>query len=99
MVVLLCAQTLKRLNFRFYCQCVNSFIILEMTPTNAGWLNTIYYAAYTIGRLVSIPLSTIASPAIIIVNSCIGCLFATIILIFFGNYNSYALFASTGNFI
>ena len=68
-----------------------------MTPTNAGWLNTIYYAAYTIGRLVSVPLSTIVSPAKIIMSSCVACLLATVIMILFGNYNSYALFASTGN--
>ena len=67
-----------------------------MTPTGAGWLNTIYFATYLAGRLVSIPLSTMVSPSTIIVGSSLGTLVATVILIFFGIYESIALFISTG---
>ena len=67
-----------------------------MTATNAGWLNTVYYATYTVGRLLSIPLSTMISPAKIITCSCLGALTATIIMVFFGINNSLGLFISTG---
>ena len=67
-----------------------------MTATTAGWLNTVYYATYTIGRLASIPLSTMVSPSKIIIASSLGCLIATIILIFFGINNSLAFFLSVG---
>ena len=32
---------------------------LNLSAEYAGWLNTLYYANYMVGRLVSIPLSTI----------------------------------------
>ena len=34
---------------------------LNLSPEYAGWLNTLYYANYMVGRLVSIPLSTIGN--------------------------------------
>ena len=67
-----------------------------MTATTAGWLNTVYYATYCIGRLISIPLSTKVSPSKIIIGSSLGCLLATVILVFFGINNYLAFFISVG---
>ena len=68
---------------------------LNFSPAFAGWLNTLYYANYMIGRLVSIPLSTVVSPTTIIFVSLIGCLINALVIVFFGNYNVIILFAST----
>ena len=57
-----------------------------------GWLNTIYFGHYLIGRIISIPLSTIIPPSVIISISILGCLLSTTILVSFGTYNTYALF-------
>ena len=42
---------------------------LKMPLTTAGWLNTVFFLNYLAGRLVSIPLSTMVSPAKIILGS------------------------------
>ena len=68
---------------------------LNLSPAFAGWLNTLYYANYMIGRLVSIPLSTVVSPTTIIFVSLIGCLINALVIVFFGNYNVIILFATT----
>ena len=65
-------------------------------PDTAGWLNAIYFGHYLIGRMVSIPLSTLISPSVIIFVTLLGCLLSTIILVSFGIYQSYALFIATG---
>ncbi len=69
---------------------------LGLTPASAGWLYTIYYATYTLGRLCSIPLSTLVSPATIIFGAIFCCVIGSSVLIIFGNYNSLALFVATG---
>ena len=68
---------------------------LKLSPELAGWLNTLYYANYMIGRLVSIPLSTIISPTKIIFISLSGCMINAIVIVLFGNYNVIILFTTT----
>ena len=68
---------------------------LNLSPELAGWLNTLYYANYMIGRLVSIPLSTIISPTKIIFISLSGCMINAIVIVLFGNYNVIILFTTT----
>ena len=69
---------------------------LDLNPSSAGALNTIYFANYLIGRLISIPLSTKVSPRSIILSCNLGCILAASMLIVFGNYSSWALFGATG---
>ena len=68
---------------------------LNLSPELAAWLNTLYYANYMIGRLVSIPLSTILSPTKIIFISLSGCMINAIAIVLFGNYNVIILFTTT----
>ena len=68
---------------------------LDLSPEYAGWLNTLYYANYMIGRLISIPLSTIVSPTVMIFISIIGCLINAIVIVTFADFNSVILFTAT----
>ena len=45
---------------------------LKLSPEYAGWLNTTYFANYLLGRLISIPLSTLLAPNSIISLSLLG---------------------------
>ena len=68
---------------------------MAMSAKDAGWLNSVYFLLYLVGRIISIPLSTWITPAGIIVNSLIGCLTASIILVTIGTTDSIALFVAT----
>ena len=69
---------------------------LKLSAQHAGWLNTVYFVSFLIGRIVGIPLSMIISPTIIIYGASIGCLVSSIILIYIGMHNVVALFVCTG---
>ena len=69
---------------------------LRLPASTAGWLNTLYYSSYFIGRMISIPLAAIFSPAKLIFITSIGCLVSTLILCFWGNTHAWALFLSMG---
>ena len=69
---------------------------LKLSAQHAGWLNTVYFVSFLIGRIVGIPLSMIISPTFIIFGASIGCLVSSIILIYIGMHNIVALFVCTG---
>ena len=68
---------------------------LDMLPEYAGWLNTLYYASYMVGRLICIPLSTMVSPTVMIFISIIGCLINSAVIVTFAAQNSVILFTAT----
>ena len=65
---------------------------LKMSLSRAGWLNTVFFVNYLVGRLVSIPLSTMVSPAKIILGSSLICFGASVLLVIFGNSSTIAMF-------
>ena len=69
---------------------------LELSPEYAGWLNTIYFANYLLGRLTSIPVSTILSPNSIIFISLVGSSASAIMLSIYGSWQWIILFIGTG---
>ena len=54
------------------------------------------YSCYFIGRLTSIPLAALFTPAKVILATSIGCLASTLILCLYGTSQTWALFLSTG---
>lgn len=70
---------------------------LELTPAEAGHLNTTYFAAYLIGRIISIPLSQKLQPRIILFASIVGYLIISALLVMFGGSNPYFLYVGTGS--
>ena len=68
----------------------------ELSPSYAGKLNTTYFASYLIGRLLSIPISTILSPNGIIILALIGSGISSVLLSIFGSTNLNMLFVNTG---
>ena len=69
---------------------------LELSPEYAGWLNTIYFANYLLGRLISIPVSTFLSPNSIIFISLVGSSTSAIMLSIYGSWQWIILFIGTG---
>ena len=69
---------------------------LELSPEYAGWLNTIYFANYLLGRMISIPVSTILSPNSIIFISLVGSAASAIMLSIYGSWQWIILFIGTG---
>ena len=69
---------------------------LGMSAESAGWLNSIYFGHYLLGRIISIPLSTKISPPIMILITLLGCLASALILVIFGTHLQEALFIATG---
>ena len=68
----------------------------ELSPGYAGKLNTTYFASYLIGRLLSIPISTILSPNGIIILALIGSGVSSVLLSIFGSTNLTMLYVNTG---
>ena len=73
---------------------------VKMTPVDAGWLNSIFFMTFTLGRLCSIPLSTILSPGMILFCANLGTLLCIGILIIFENlFTYYVTFGVAGFFV
>ena len=69
---------------------------MELTPAQAGHLNTTYFATYLAGRILSIPLSRHIHPRIILIVSLLGCFATSILLFVAGDSNPYFLYLGTG---
>jgi len=70
---------------------------LKLSSATAGYLNGIYFAPYLIGRLVSVPLSTVVTPTVITLAAIMGCVISALILATFGAIDVLALFIATGS--
>ena len=62
---------------------------VKMTPIDAGWLNSIFFITFTVGRICSIPLSTFLNPGTILVLAHIGTFTSIAILVLFESLLGY----------
>lgn len=73
---------------------------VKMTPIDAGWLNSIFFITFTVGRICSIPLSTFLNPGTILVLAHIGTFTSIAILILFESLlGYYVAFGIAGFFV
>lgn len=65
--------------------------VYDMEESEASYLDGVFWAALTVGRLISVPLSTRLSARILLLGDMLGCIFALIIAILFEHFKWSAL--------
>ena len=68
---------------------------LQMPPTEAGWLNSLYYGAFVFGRLLGIAISRYLEPATIIFASLSGCVTSALVLSILAGSSKIGLYLGT----